>query len=80
MLLLNHNLVKVDADKLEINATFASVFTDKISWAFEPRDRIQGREGLPAAQEDLLRNFDPYKSIGLDMEYPGHKESWLISL
>lgn len=68
----------MDADKPGINATFASVFTDKISWAFESRDRIQGREDLPAGEEDqvrdILRNFDPYKSMGLDREHPGHKE------
>lgn len=61
--LLNPDLVKMDADKPEINATFTSVFTDKISWAFEARDRIQGREDLPAVAEDqvrdLLRNFGP---------------------
>lgn len=83
-LLLNHDSVKVHADKPEINATFASVFMGKISWAFEPRVRIQGREGLAAVEEDqvrdLLRNFDPYRSIGLDREHPGHKESWQIPL
>lgn len=61
--LLNPDLVKMDADKPEINATFTSVFTDKISRAFEARDRIQGREDLPAVAEDqvrdLLRNFAP---------------------
>lgn len=56
-LLLNRDLVKVDADKPEINATFASVFTDKVSWAFEPRGRIQGREDLPAAEKDQVRDL-----------------------
>lgn len=41
------------ADKPEINATFTSVSTDKISWAFEARDSIQGREDLPAVAEKI---------------------------
>lgn len=61
-LLLNHDLVKVDADKPEINATFAVVFTDKISWTFEPRDRIQEREDLPDVEED--QDINPYDWIG----------------
>jgi len=36
-LLLNRDLVKMCVDKPERNPTFASVFTDRISWAFEPR-------------------------------------------
>lgn len=59
--------MKVGADEPEFNATFVSVFTDKISQASDPRDRIQGKEDLSAVEEDqvrdLLRYFDPYKSM-----------------
>lgn len=83
-LLLSCDLVKVGADEPEFNATFVSVFTDKISWASDPRDRIQGREDLAAVEEDqvrdLLRYFDPYKSVYLGRGHPGHKERWLIPL
>lgn len=51
--LLNPDWVKMAADKPEINATFTSVSTDKISWAFEARDSIQGREDLPAVAEKI---------------------------
>lgn len=61
-LLLNHDLVKVDAGKPEINATFASVFADKIFQAFEPIDRIQEREDLPNVEED--QDTNPYYWIG----------------
>lgn len=87
-LLLTCDLLKVVADKSVINVTLTclheplSVFTDKISWSFEPRDSIQEEDYLPAVKEDqvraALRNFDTYMSMGLDGKYLEHKESWLI--
>jgi len=64
---------------MQVSLSSVLPFLSSLPNSFECRVRIRGGGDLPGVEEDpvspLLRNFNPYASMGLDEKHPGCKES-----